>query len=297
MRFDFHPTLAGWRVSEVNADVPGGWCEAGSLPDLFSKWFPGLCIPESPLKAFSNALCNVIGSGHVALLSAPGFLEDLQVIYTFQRDLSARGIKAFAIQSPGALDWSSGRCQLRSQRLDISAVVRFYQIEWLAQLGRHTCWRYLLLSQNPLVVNPIVAAISESKRLPLAFKTVGKTWDEFVPESRDPRFVDAGQWDSWVLKATYSNTGDRVHFCSEIRESARRSLIRTAQARPFAWVAQRRFETTSLQSGRGPLFPCIGVFVINGKATGAYGRLSKSRIIDGTAIEAPVFIADDAACH
>jgi hypothetical protein len=34
MRFDFHPTREGWRVSEVNSDVPGGFTEAFHFTSL-----------------------------------------------------------------------------------------------------------------------------------------------------------------------------------------------------------------------------------------------------------------------
>src|SRR5688572_4364292 len=37
MRFDFHPTTSGWRLSEVNADVPGGFSEAGEFTRLMAE--------------------------------------------------------------------------------------------------------------------------------------------------------------------------------------------------------------------------------------------------------------------
>jgi hypothetical protein len=39
MRFDFHPTPVGWRISEVNSDVPGGFIEASG----FSRLMAGYC--------------------------------------------------------------------------------------------------------------------------------------------------------------------------------------------------------------------------------------------------------------
>jgi glutathionylspermidine synthase len=41
MRFDFHTTTDGWRISEVNSDVPAGWPEASVLPALAQKYFDG----------------------------------------------------------------------------------------------------------------------------------------------------------------------------------------------------------------------------------------------------------------
>jgi glutathionylspermidine synthase len=112
-----------------------------------------------------------------------------------------------------------------------------------------------------------------------------------MPECRDPRDVSKGEWDEWVLKASYSNTGDKVHIVGLISGQKQRKLVRKAQSQPMKWVAQRRFETLSLDSCRGPMYPCIGVFVIDGRATGAYVRLSSGQVTDSTAKEAPLFIS------
>lgn len=37
MRFDFHWTTTGWRISEVNSDVPGGFIEAAAYTQLFAE--------------------------------------------------------------------------------------------------------------------------------------------------------------------------------------------------------------------------------------------------------------------
>jgi len=91
-----------------------------------------------------------------------------------------------------------------------------------------------------------------------------------MPECRDPR--DVGEWDSWVLKACYSNTGDQVLLVSDLLRKDRQRAIREAQRHPSKWVAQRRFVTLPLESPRGPLLPCVGVFVVGGRAAGAYVR-------------------------
>jgi hypothetical protein len=42
LRFDFHWTDQGWKISEVNSDVPGGYCEASDLPRLMVR----NCLPS-----------------------------------------------------------------------------------------------------------------------------------------------------------------------------------------------------------------------------------------------------------
>jgi len=49
------------------------------------------------------------------------------------------------------------------------------------------------------------------------------------------------------------------------------------------FVAQRRFELIPLLTAEGYVYPCIGVYTINGRAAGAYGRLGSKPLIDATA--------------
>jgi glutathionylspermidine synthase len=292
MRFDFHPTATGWRVSEVNTDVPGGWREGTSLPHLYRPFYAGLDCPESPLDAWGRGVESLVPAGHVALLSAPGYLEDQQVVRAFRSELESRKIASSLIQTPAALDWTSaGSCTLASSSTAVSAIIRFYQIEWISALPSSTRWRHLLASKDIPVLNPTVSAISESKRFPLLFRDA-KTcpgWRALMPESCDPREIST-DWDAWVLKACYSNTGDRVLIVGDLARQERQQAVRRAQRRPSEWVAQRRFETLALESCRGPLFPCVGVFVVGGRAAGAYVRLSTRQVTDGAALEAPLLI-------
>jgi hypothetical protein len=46
LRFDFHHTDEGWKISEVNADVPGGFIEASGFTMLMAEQYPG-CEPTS----------------------------------------------------------------------------------------------------------------------------------------------------------------------------------------------------------------------------------------------------------
>ena len=44
MRFDFHFTNEGWKISEVNNDVPGGFTEASSFSSFFLPVFSGCAV-------------------------------------------------------------------------------------------------------------------------------------------------------------------------------------------------------------------------------------------------------------
>jgi glutathionylspermidine synthase len=298
MRFDFHPIASGWRVSEVNTDVPGGWREGTSLPRLYQPFYTSLYCPDSPLDAWARSIEALAPTGQVALLSAPGYLEDQQVLRSFRSELASRRIASILIQTPAALDWTRAGCTVAGSHLPISVVIRFYQLEWMCTLTATTGWRQLLTSTNTPVLNPTISGISENKRFPLLIREA-KTcpeWKEFMPECRDPRDIVSAEWDDWVLKACYSNTGDQVLMVGDLTGRDRARAIREAQRHPLKWIAQRRFATLALESCRGPLFPCVGVFVVDGRAAGAYVRLSTHPVIDGGALEAPLLI-DRTTCN
>ena len=138
--------------------------------------------------------------------------------------------------------------------------------------------------------------IAESKRFPLVWerlRTALPTWRALLPETCDPRSVNWRNDDGWILKAAMSNTGDEV----AIRElkSARewRRVAWSARLTPGRWVAQRRFEAAPLSTADGPVYPCIGVYTIDGRAAGVYGRYSRRHLIDFAAVGVALLICDD----
>src|SRR5207248_2981681 len=68
MRFDFHPTSRGWRISEVNSDVPGGYTEASSLPAIMADALPCGAKPAGdPAGTWARAMARTTRSGHIVL--------------------------------------------------------------------------------------------------------------------------------------------------------------------------------------------------------------------------------------
>lgn len=56
-RMDFHPTADGWRVSEINADVPGGYIEAGVVTAIVRELLglsKDVSLPPSPADALAR---------------------------------------------------------------------------------------------------------------------------------------------------------------------------------------------------------------------------------------------------
>src|ERR1051325_5167730 len=56
IRYDFHPTDQGWRISEANADVPGGYTESSFFTELFAERFPAFHAAGNPARAFADAI-------------------------------------------------------------------------------------------------------------------------------------------------------------------------------------------------------------------------------------------------
>ena len=295
MRFDFHWAEEGWRISEVNSDVPGGFAESSELPRLFAPHVPGAKLPTNPGRAWADALSRCAGSGDVALLAAPGFLEDQQVVSYMGRLVADRGVRPH-FADPAQLRWHNGSACLSGVAL--STIVRFYQAEWLASLPRRqrACWLPLAAGGRTPVTNPLVSVLTESKRFPLVWdrlRTRLPAWRRLLPETRDPRDAPWQRDEGWLLKTAFCNTGDSVSAAALLPANQWRKAKWHARLFPRQWVAQRRFRTRSLATPIGDVYPCVGVYTIDGRAAGAYVRLSHRPVVDYRAVDAALLIEPD----
>jgi len=301
LRFDFHYTTEGWRISEVNSDVPGGYTEASYLTQVFSHFTSDARPAGDPTGMWADAILQLAGKqGRVALLSAPGFLEDQQVTAFLSGELHARGVETFLLHHPSQFQWQAGWAHVayKSGFIPIDVIVRFYQGEWLLKLPKATRWNWLLAAKKTPVCNPGYSLLTESKRFPLVWDDLEckmARWRTLLPESCDPRNK---QWQSlnhksWVLKEAFSNTGDSIHMREAVGERSWEALKRVALRHPERWVVQRKFEILPVWSELGWAHPCIGVFTINGQAAGAYTRVGLRPVIDYNAMDVALLIAED----
>jgi glutathionylspermidine synthase len=244
-----------------------------------------------------EALGDVVPAGGcVVLLSAPGWVEDTQVVAHLAARLRARGVRAH-LASPHHVRWVDRRAYLQSDfcNTSVDAIVRFYQAEWVAELACREAWAPLFRAGRTPVSNPGCAALTESKRLPLLWPELDAgtaTWRSVMPEVFDPREAPGLLTGDWVLKPAFGNTGDGVILRRRAPRSAWMGRVAFALMRPRRWVAQRRFRSSPLESPIGPVHACIGVYVVNGLACGAYGRVSPTAIMDYSAIDAAVLVED-----
>jgi glutathionylspermidine synthase len=298
MRFDFHFTTQGWRISEANSDVPGGFTEASHFTSMVAAHFPHLRPAGDPAADWSDVLASAaLPSGFVALLSAPGYMEDHQVIAFLGAQLRERGCHTH-LARPEQFIWRDGVAHLdtKSRRASVNVVFKFYQAEWISRLPEKSGWKYFFRGGRTPVANPALAVISESKRFPLVWDRLSTplpAWRELLPETRDPRDAPWSRSDEWLLKTALCNTGDTV----SIREFMRREdWLKTRAAVAFSpgrWLAQRRFESVPISTPAGPRHTCVGVYTVNGRASGVYARLSATSVINFAATDAALLLEDD----
>lgn len=298
VRFDFHPTTRGWLISEANSDVPGGYSEASFFTSMVAEHFPNLRPAGLPGDAWAKVLAQVAGPGGVvALLSAPGYMEDHQVIAFLARELREYRCHPW-LTKPEQIVWRDGvayldACWYRG-RLDL--IVRFYQGEWLARLPQRCEWRHLYRGGRTPVANPGLSVIPESKRFPLIWdklRTPLPTWRALLPETRHPRMAPWHRDDGWLLKTALCNTGDTVSIRELMRPAHWTQTRLAAQLFPGHWAAQRRFESVPVSTPLGPRHVCVGIYTVNGRAAGAYGRYSSKPVIDFAAVDAALLLEDD----
>ncbi len=299
IRYDFHPTTAGWQISEANADVPGGYTEASLFPRLMAQHCPGTRVAGDPASVLADAIVGSMGKpGTVGLLAATGHMEDQQVTAFLAGVLRTRGCTTERAH-PRQVIWDDGVALLagpsRTKR-PLDAVVRFYQGEWLALGSRPFGWSRFFLGGRTPVCNPGTALLIESKRFPLVWDRLGlelPTWRRLLPRTCDPRQVRGGFVSGWVLKKAFCNTGDHVAIAEGPDRRRWSRAVWSARVQPDQWVAQRRFEALTIPTPRGPMYPCLGVYTVDGRAAGLFGRMSSQPLIDMSAVEVAVLLETD----
>jgi glutathionylspermidine synthase len=297
LRYDFHPTAQGWRISEANADVPGGYSESSLFPRLMAEHVSGASPAGDPAAALADAMVASMGRpGSVGLLTGTGHMEDHQVIAYLARVLRGRGCTTVCTH-PRQIAWKDGFARLicaDGSARAVDVIMRFYQAEWLGRRPPSDGWPGFFRGGSTPVCNPGTALAIESKRFPLVWDRLGlelPTWRALLPTTCDPRDLGWRFGDGWVLKTALCNNGDTVALPSDRERWT--SAVWGARLQPGLWVAQRWFETTSIATPLGPMYPCLGLYTIDGRAAGVYGRIARRPLIDAAAIDVAVLVGTD----
>ena len=296
VRFDFHFTTDGWRISEANCDVPGGLNEASGLPAAIGPHYAWARPVGDPADAYARAIAAQAGpGGTVALAHATAYSDDQQMMLFVARRLEAMGI-ATHLASPSHLRWRGGRAYLETAwwKGPLDLVMRFFPAEWLGELPAACGWPLLFAGARTPLSNPATAMLTQTKRFPLVWdrlRTPLETWRAHLPETRDPRDAPWRTSNDWIVKPALGRVGEGIGMADAISAADMRRITRLARWWPAAWIAQRRFRVVPIRSGGRDLFPCLGVYTLDGRAIGAYGRLGGVPLIDARAADAAVLAA------
>ena len=305
IRFDFHFTTDGWRISEANTDVPGGFNEASGFTRLVAEHCQGVVASGDPTFEMVRTISGIIPQGGtIALVHATAFSDDRQVMVYLGRRLQAAGFRT-VLAAPDHISWENGRAALADwAQGPVDFIFRFFPTEWLTALPRRCAWWHLLGGSRTPLCNPASAIISQSKRFPLLWDELSipmPTWRALLPRTYDVRRIDKKiSRDSLVFKPIFGRVGDMIKMNGVTSEKETRRIDRSIRRYPKMWVAQERFEAVPMKSPLGDFFPCIGIYTLNARVIGAYGRMAHRPLIDHVAQDAAVLVAkpqNDSTSH
>jgi glutathionylspermidine synthase len=281
MRFDFHPTADGWRISEVNSDVPAGYPEASVLPRLAQKFFPAHeqcgCFGE----VLAERAAQVFPAGcTIAYLHDTHTVEDYQIMRYLGDMMEGRGYRSL-YAAPEHIKWNGNFAE------EIGGIIRYYPAEWL-EFGKGVDWRRFVNSCTPSCNHPL-ALLTQSKRLPLVWSALGcgkfPAWQRLLP----PTAPAAELCEGWILKPAFGRVGQGINIPNTVSPQEAREIRNAAIKIPAQWVAQKMFTSTPLDG----FHLTLGLFVIDGAFAGCYARASRSPRIDEDATEIPVLVSSE----
>lgn len=293
MRFDFHPTPTGWAISEVNSDVPGGLAEASILPQLAQPYFPEYAPGENTGKHLLSAFRKrAKTNGKIAFVHATSYADDRQVMQFLGDSFEDAGYHP-VYASPDLIHWEHQQAVslIHNEECSIDGILRFFPLEWMSNFPRKTDWKGYYTTKTPSCNHPI-AMLTQSKRLPLVWDQLGidlSTWKKLLPETKPVQKNKLE--DGWIYKPALGRVGSGITISEAIPSKELKLIYKAVRKHPNEWVAQKRFESQPIADADGTEYHlCLGVFTVDGKAAGFYGRISSYARIDENAKDIPVLI-------
>jgi glutathionylspermidine synthase len=259
-----------------------------------NEYYSSYAPPPDPASSYADAIAATAGNdATIGLVHATANSDDAQVMHYLAQGLQRKGLRAVVI-GPNHLKWESGFARIASSFATATpaVLVRFFPAEWLPNLRPEAIWKPWFCGGKTAMSNPGSAILTQSKRFPLVWDELNAplaTWRSLLPETRCPREVPAPS-SEWVLKPVLGRVGQDVLVAGVTEARASAEIVTSAKRHPDLWVAQRRFETIALQTHAGTREVGLGVFTVDGRAAGVYGRLATKRLIDQDAQDIAVLI-------
>lgn len=298
LRFDFHWTKQGWQISEANTDVASGFIESSSLTQLMQAHFPGCRTCGDPAGVLASRIVESIGpAGRVGLMYLSVYSEDRQVVLYLARRFSEAGLTP-QLFSPWQLNWTDRRAAIETEwyQGELDFLYRFLPAEWIAQMPPASGWMHAAHSGATPTCNTLSSVLVQSKRFPLVWEQLGlplTVLRSLLPETVAPQDIEWRDHDDWIVKPALGHEGIRIGMPGVTTAAEWEEIDEGLKIDPDQWVVQRRFETLPISTLSGPLYPSLGVYVIDGEVAGAYGRLSRSPLINDEAADIVILIGPD----
>jgi glutathionylspermidine synthase len=292
-RFDFHPTLEGrFAITEGNLDVAGGWNEAGAVAALFAEHSGAGACAGDPARALAEGLAARIGANRaVGIMHLTRYTDDHQIARFLDHAFTRQGLDTIYFDPTQLRSVGDRAGALVGDRVrPLDAVFRFFPAEWACRIDGAGSWLSAVAKRRTLWTNPLSTVLTQSKRFPLCWRHLRAgvpTWSQLLPDTRDPLFTRGPEW---VLKPALGHEGFQVGVAGVTDPARLRALWRSARGRPWRWAAQRSFRPAPIATPHGPRFVCVGVYVVDGRAAGLYGRLSATPLIDADAQDLVVLV-------
>lgn len=275
MRFDFHPTLKGWAVSEVNSDVPAGFQEASLHPKFATRYFEGYEPVGDFAQSFLAATVtkNLSAKGTVGCIYDSHTVEDAQMFGFLGDYLKSRGYRTLHAE-PNQLKWQ------RNRAVGADILMRHYPAEWMEFMPDIDLSSYLN-AVTPSCNHP-QAVIAQSKRLPLLWRKLDsphQTWQQLLPKT-----IPAAGRRGYVFKPAFGRVGEGIDIPGVVSAQEAAIIAATAKNNPSQWVSQRLFDSKPING----LHLAVGVFTLDGKYASMFARTSLKPRMDFNASEIPV---------
>jgi glutathionylspermidine synthase len=291
MRFDFHPTAEGWRLTEVNSDVPGGLNEASSFHRLWPGSTSGWHITGEPARSYIEHVVAAYGlsaGARLGLVHATAYSDDWQQMLLFQDHLGALGIDAIGL-APTDVEFRDAGMHAHGRPLD--AALRFFPGDWLLFSRAGAPW----FERHPSKLsNPLGALYSQNKFFPVACAALGigtPTWQRYLPTTSRLTLADLrGSRD--IAKPSFGRVGENIGALDEINGRQKLDIAIDLLLGRGLWIRQQAFHGMNLGSAAEPIHACVGVYCVGGKVIGGYGRLTGERFVDMRASDSPVFVVN-----
>lgn len=291
LRFDFHPTTQGFKVSEVNSDVPGGFAEASVMPLIaqkyLGKYFPIMDFSEIFYSEYIKI--KKIPDDLVAFVYASSYSDDRQVMEFMSDYFKNKGHKTCFL-GPDLVKWIDNVPYSKIDKQQIGSIVRFYPLEWLLNLRGG--WKGFFQTQACQCNHPI-SIIAQTKRFPLLWDEADAPyWKKYLPVTLVPTGskteIDEVNKGSYIYKPALGRVGEDITIKEAMTKKNFESVIKDVRRHPNRWVKQERFESVPIEIDGTKYHICIGVFSVNGVCAGFYGRISPYPRIDENAKDIPI---------